>query len=268
VNTKRTLAFAFVATALAISLAGCAHHGVESYPTYHSKPKVVTVPDVAGLNASVASSRLNSVGFKASVNVVLAQGQCYTAIGSKPRAGAKAPTASIVTVDVKPADIPMPNIVGASPSTLSTRADLACLKYTLTPADGIGNIISQSIAPGQNVPAESAVVFNLTPPPTVAQQQALSAAKSYLSMGSGFSAASLLDQLTSPYGNGFAQADAQWAVDNSGADWNAQAVMAAKGYLNLGGFSRSSMIEQLTSQYGNQFTEAQAEYACDQVGLH
>ena len=96
----------------------------------------------------------------------------------------------------------------------------------------------------------------------------MSAAKSYLSMGSGFSAASLLDQLTSPYGNGFAQADAQWAVDNSGADWNAQAVMAAKGYLNLGGFSRSSMVEQLTSQYGNQFTEAQAEYACDQVGLH
>lgn len=87
-------------------------------------------------------------------------------------------------------------------------------------------------------------------------------------MGTGFSEASLIKQLTSDYGNGFSEADAEWAVANSGADWNAQAVMAAKGYLAMGtGFSRKSLIQQLTSEYGNQFTEAQAEYAADQVGL-
>lgn len=157
------------------------------------------------------------------------------------------------------------------------------------------------------------------PTGTVSELQALAAAKGYLADGQGFSQAGLLAQLTSSYGNGFAQADAQWAVDNSGADWNAQALRAAKNYLTDGqgfseasltqqltsssggqftpdqaayaianagadwnaqavdaakgyvssgmGFSRASLIQQLTSSYGNGFTEAQAEYAAGQVGL-
>lgn len=102
---------------------------------------------------------------------------------------------------------------------------------------------------------------------TVAQLQALAAAKSYLAMGSGFSQAGLLQQLTSTAGNGFNQADAQWAIDHSGADWNAQAVMAAKTYMQMGGFSHDSLMEQLTSPAGNQFTQDQAAYAVVQVGL-
>ena len=63
-------------------------------------------------------------------------------------------------------------------------------------------------------------------------------------------------------------ADATWAVNNSGADWNAQAVIAAKGYLSDGqGFSRQGLIDQLTSPYGGQFTYAQAVYGVDQAGL-
>jgi hypothetical protein len=104
--------------------------------------------------------------------------------------------------------------------------------------------------------------------PTVSQQQALTAAQSYLDLGSGFSRAGLIDQLSSQYGNKFSVADATWAADHSGADWNAQAVMAAKGYMNLGsGFSRAGLIDQLTSPYGNKFTYAQATYAANQVGL-
>jgi Host cell surface-exposed lipoprotein len=49
--------------------------------------------------------------------------------------------------------------------------------------------------------------------------------------------------------------------------WDAQAVMSAKGYMQMGGFSRSSLIDQLTSPYGGQFTYAQAVYAVNQVGL-
>jgi hypothetical protein len=44
-------------------------------------------------------------------------------------------------------------------------------------------------------------------------QQAVDAAKGYLSLGQGFSRSSLLQQLTSSYGNGFTQAQAQYAVD-------------------------------------------------------
>lgn len=105
------------------------------------------------------------------------------------------------------------------------------------------------------------------PSGTAAQLQALAAAKGYLTSGMGFSQASLAAQLTSSAGNGFAQADAQWAVDHAGADWNAQAVKAAKGYLISGmGFSQASLTAQLTSSAGNQFTQPQAEYAVAQSG--
>lgn len=76
-----------------------------------------------------------------------------------------------------------------------------------------------------------------------------------------------MDQLTSSYGNGFSEADAEFAVGYLSPDWNAQAVEAAQGYLKVGGFSRASLIQQLTSSYGSGFTEAQAEYAAGKLGL-
>ncbi len=98
-------------------------------------------------------------------------------------------------------------------------------------------------------------------------QQAMDAAQGYLGMGSGFSEQGLLKQLTSSYGAGFTEAQAEYAINQLHPDWNAQAVDAAKGYMQMGGFSRASLIQQLTSSYGAGFTEAQAEYAATQVGL-
>ena len=98
--------------------------------------------------------------------------------------------------------------------------------------------------------------------------QAVEAAQGYLKLGSGFSAESLLNQLTSSSGGGFSQSEAAFAINYLKPDWNAQAVEAAQGYLKLGtGFSRSSLIQQLTSSSGDGFTEAQAEYAASKVGL-
>jgi hypothetical protein len=102
---------------------------------------------------------------------------------------------------------------------------------------------------------------------TVAQLQAVLAAKSYLSIGTGFSYQGLIDQLSSAYGNGFSVADATVAVNSLAADYNAQAVLAAKSYLAMGGFSHSSLVQQLTSPAGNKFTPEQGEYAATQVGL-
>jgi len=101
----------------------------------------------------------------------------------------------------------------------------------------------------------------------VSQQQAIDAAQSYLDLGSGFSEKGLLKQLTSSYGNGFSWSDAEFAVRHLHPDWYAQAVEAAKGYMQLGGFSRASLISQLTSDYGAGFTDRQAVYAADAVGL-
>jgi hypothetical protein len=46
-------------------------------------------------------------------------------------------------------------------------------------------------------------------------QQAVDAAKGYLSLGEGFSRSSLLQQLTSSYGDGFTQAQAEYGVDKA-----------------------------------------------------
>lgn len=115
-----------------------------------------------------------------------------------------------------------------------------------------------------------------TPPPapstpappamTASQQQAVQAAQGYLSDGAGFSAESLDQQLTSSAGNGFSQADAQFAINYLNPNWDAQALDAAQGYMSDGeGFSASSLTQQLTSTYGNGFTNAQATYAVNKV---
>jgi hypothetical protein len=96
--------------------------------------------------------------------------------------------------------------------------------------------------------------------------QAVDSAKGYLSGGQGFSEQGLIQQLTATAGEGFTEAQAEYAIDNLHPDWDAQAVVAAQGYLGDGeGFSRSSLIQQLTSSYGDGFTEAQAEYAVNKV---
>jgi Host cell surface-exposed lipoprotein len=97
-------------------------------------------------------------------------------------------------------------------------------------------------------------------------QQAVDSAKGYLSEGQGFSEQGLLQQLTTTAGEGFTEAQAEYAISYLHPDWDAQAVDSAKSYLGDGeGFSRSSLIQQLTSSYGAGFTEAQAEYAVNKA---
>lgn len=102
---------------------------------------------------------------------------------------------------------------------------------------------------------------------TTSQQQAVIAAKGYVSLNGGFSYQGLLDQLTSSAGDGFSVADATAAVTVLNLDYNAQAVLAAQGYMKMGGFSHVSLVEQLSSAAGGQFTAAQAEFAATKVGL-
>jgi Host cell surface-exposed lipoprotein len=85
--------------------------------------------------------------------------------------------------------------------------------------------------------------------------------------GRGFSEQGLLQQLTSSAGDGFTEAQAECAISSLHPDWDAQAVDAAKGYMQMGGFSHASLIQQLTSSAGDGFTQAQAEYAASRVGL-
>jgi hypothetical protein len=97
-----------------------------------------------------------------------------------------------------------------------------------------------------------------------AGRRALQSAESYLAM-SGFSKNGLYEQLSSSAGDGFTQAEAQYAVDRVDADWNKEAVESARSYLQMMPMSRAELIEQLSSSAGEGFTYEQALYAVNKV---
>ncbi len=134
--------------------------------------------------------------------------------------------------------------------------------------------VNSSSATTQATTAGSAATTTTAPATTTTvpavslqEQNAIQAAQQYLSLGSGFSQAGLITQLSSSYGDGYPLAVATAAVDSLNVDWNAQAVLAAKAYLQTSSFSCSGLEQQLDSSYGSQFTAAQATYAAAQVGL-
>lgn len=96
--------------------------------------------------------------------------------------------------------------------------------------------------------------------PTKAQKNALGMAKDYLEMIP-FSKAGLIEQLRY---EGFSAANAKWAADRVGANWNKEAAKKANQYLDIFYFSRDGLIEQL--RYDG-FTAAQARYGANAVGL-
>jgi hypothetical protein len=99
---------------------------------------------------------------------------------------------------------------------------------------------------------------------TSGQENALASAEQYLDLG-GFSEEGLKQQLSSPAGEGYSEADATYAVTHVDADWNAEAVEAAEAYLEISPMSKAALIDQLSSSAGDNFTPEQAQYAADKV---
>ena len=96
--------------------------------------------------------------------------------------------------------------------------------------------------------------------PTRGEQNALNKANDYLEFMS-FSRSGLIDQLEF---EGYTTSEAEYAVDNCGADWDEQAVLKAEEYLDFMSFSRSGLIDQLEFEG---FTYDQASSAATAVGL-
>ncbi len=95
---------------------------------------------------------------------------------------------------------------------------------------------------------------------TAGQENARRSAVSYLEFGA-FSRKGLIRQLKY---EGYSTADATYAVDAVGPDWNAQAVKAAESYLENSAFSRSGLVQQLKYEG---YTDQQAEYGVGETGL-
>ena len=64
---------------------------------------------------------------------------------------------------------------------------------------------------------------------------------------------------------GFTAAEAQYAIDNIKADWNANALATAKNYQETMSMSKSAIYKQLISEYGEEFTKDEAQYAIDHL---
>ena len=75
------------------------------------------------------------------------------------------------------------------------------------------------------------------------------------------SKARLYDQLVSDAGEKFTEEEAQYAVDNVKADWNANALATAKNYQDTMAMSPEAIRSQLTSDAGEKFTADEADYA-------
>ena len=94
---------------------------------------------------------------------------------------------------------------------------------------------------------------------TIGEENALRSANSYLSFMC-FSREGLIDQLEY---EGFTTQEAEFAVDNCGADWFEQAVGCAESYLDSNSFSYEGLVDQL--EYEG-FTREQAVYGVDRCG--
>ena len=78
------------------------------------------------------------------------------------------------------------------------------------------------------------------------------------------SKAGIYDHLTSEYGERFTADEAQYAIDNIEADWNANALETAKSYQEMD-MSPEAIRDHLSSEYGEKFTQEEADYAVDNL---
>lgn len=129
-----------------------------------------------------------------------------------------------------------------------------------------GEFINQSVESEKTIYEgdKLTITFSLGKEPTKEQKNALKKAQSY-SENMHMSKKGIYKQLTSEYGEGFSKEDAQYAVDNMTADWNANALAKAKSYQNSMSMSKNNIYKQLISEYGEQFTKEEAQYAIDHL---
>lgn len=93
------------------------------------------------------------------------------------------------------------------------------------------------------------------------KEEALQTAKDYLQTMP-FSRSGLIDQLIFA---GFSAEEAEYAVDNSGADWNEMAVLSARSYLDNSDYSEKGLISLLESS-SEGYTHEQAVYGVSVAG--
>ncbi|MBN9201482.1 MAG: hypothetical protein ABS61_00845 [Microbacterium sp. SCN 70-18] len=151
----------------------------------------------------------------------------------------------------------VPALVGLT--VAEARAALEAAGFVIATPDGTGDdwvVATQALSEGRQADAGTEVLVTAEAPKqvyTLAQQNAIDKAKSYLSFA-GFSRTGLIGQLEF---EGFSTEDATFGADNAGADWNAEAAEKAASYLEFTSFSRQGLYDQLAF---DGFTDAEIQF--------
>ena len=129
-----------------------------------------------------------------------------------------------------------------------------------------GQVMNQSKDGGSEVAKGTEVTYTRCIGRLVTEQEqnALTKARMY-SDNLHLSKKGIYKQLTSPYGEKFDAAAAQYAVDNLNADYNKNALEQAKAYRDNMKMSKKQVYNQLVSPYGGNFTASEAKYAIDHM---
>ncbi len=249
----------------------------EKFMVWIRKHKIISVVlgfFVIGIVANIASGSSQSKSVSASkstskvTTVSLATASPTTTAATASSAATAPPTTTAATASSAATVPPTTTAVAAASAATAPPTTKAA---TAAPTTTTAPVTTTSTAAPTTTTAPVTTTSTAAPTTTAAisfqEQNAIQSAQQYLSLGSGFSQAGLIQQLSSSFGDGYPPAIATAAVDSLNVDWNAQAVLAAKSYLAVSSFSCNGMIQQLDSQYGGQFTVAQATYGATQVGL-
>lgn len=157
--------------------------------------------------------------------------------------------------------VTVPDVTGMTASDAAAVMTTAGLVVADAPADPLAKVLSTSPAANAEVEEGARVSFTLEEKPalSIGQQNAISKAKSYLSLA-GFSRTGIIDQLEF---EGFSTEDATFGADNAGADWNAECAEKAKAYLDMTAFSRDALYDQLAFEG---FQPAEIDFGLAAVG--
>lgn len=127
-----------------------------------------------------------------------------------------------------------------------------------------GSFVSQSVGANTTIYEGDRIniVYSLGRKPTNGETNALKKAESYSKLMH-MSKKGIYNQLTSSI-EGFTDEEAQYAIDNIKADWNANALEKAKSYQKTMSMSKNAIYNQLTSSVEG-FTNEEAQYAIDHL---
>jgi hypothetical protein len=214
------------------------------------------------------------IGGSVAAAVILISG-IASAMGGGNRsdvADEKPASSTTTTTDEEPVDEPEPEpvVMVAVPDVTgqtATEALASLMAAGLNPpaistlADPLAKVVSTSPAASTEVEEGAEILLTLEEKPvyTLAQQNAISSAQSYLDY-SGFSRTGLIGQLEY---EGFSTEEATFGADNAGADWNAEAAETAQQYLDYSSFSREGLYDQMAYEG---FLPAEIEFGLAAVG--